>query len=83
MIRAVAILAAVLTLSACAGKPTAEPVAPPEILLTCKAAPAAPQNATRQSEVARYIVRLHAAGQDCRDKLAAVRGLYEKEGKEK
>ena len=79
MMRAAMILAAAIALSACAGKPPVETVVPPEILLTCKAAPAAPTTATRQSEVAGYIVRLHAAGQDCRDKLAAVRSLYETE----
>lgn len=69
-------LSPLLLLAACATPaPRVETVAiaPPSTLLTCKAAPASPKEATRQSEVARYIVRLHEAGADCRAKLGAVR----------
>jgi len=55
------------------------PVAPPATLLTCRAAPAAPRDAVLQSDVARYVVRLSEAGQDCRDKLGAVRAWVETE----
>lgn len=63
MIRPI-LLSPMLLLAACATPaPRMETVAiaPPCTLLTCKAAPAAPKEATRQSDVARYIVRLHEA----------------------
>lgn len=46
----------------------------PPSLLACMAAPPVPQP-TSQAEVARYIVALWEAGQDCRVKLAGVRAL--------
>jgi hypothetical protein len=45
---------------------------PPEALLTCPAAPEAPQ-AQSQKEVARYVVALHAAGAACRQALDEVK----------
>lgn len=69
-----AILLLPFALAACA---TPEPVrvevfrAPPAALLTCQGTPAVP-SAETQADVARYIVRLHAAGADCRSKLGAV-----------
>lgn len=54
-------------------------VSPPATLLTCRAAPSAPRDAVLQSDVARYVVRLAESGQDCRDKLGAVRRWVETE----
>lgn len=71
---------AILPLSVLAGCATPEPIvervevfrAPPAALLTCQASPTVP-DAQTQADVARYVVRLHAAGADCRSKLGAVR----------
>lgn len=75
-----AILLSILTLSACAGA-VEGPVrvetvreTPPSALLSCRVAPPAPRgDAYTQADVARYIIRLSAAGEDCRAKLSAVR----------
>lgn len=45
----------------------------PSALLVCQPAPPVPTKASHQSDVAQYIVNLWGAGQDCRDKLRAVR----------
>lgn len=46
-------------------------------LLTCQANPAPPANTPtlRQSDVARYVVDLWEAGEDCRRKHGALAGL--------
>lgn len=82
-------LAAVLALSACAGTPAPQapvvrtetvPVGPPDSLLTCRVAPLAPTgDEYTQADVARYIVRLSEAGEDCRSKLNAVRRWVDEE----
>lgn len=69
---------ALISLLVLAGCATPEPEtvevfrAPPAALLNCQASPVVP-DAQTQADVARYIVRLHAAGSDCRSKLNAVR----------
>jgi hypothetical protein len=50
----------------------------PDALLTCAPSPDVPL-ATRQRDVAAYIAELWEAGQDCRDKLAAVRAIVRPE----
>lgn len=77
------LLIAPLLLAAC-GAPTVapvetQPIAPPAALLTCRAAPPVPRDAETQREVARYIVRLAEAGEDCRSKLSDVRRWAEEE----
>jgi uncharacterized protein YcfL len=47
----------------------------PSSLLTCSAEPMAGSTWMSQRDVAQYLVKLAAAGQDCRLKLAAVRRL--------
>lgn len=52
----------------------------PAALLTCADEPADPSakpNLT-QRDVARYLVELRAAGEDCRAKLGSVRGLVQR-----
>ena len=70
-------LACITALSGCLGsnqpQVVARPILPPDALLTCRVSPPVPRDAETQREVARYIVRLHEAGADCRAKLAAVR----------
>lgn len=46
---------------------------PPSGLLTCESQPGAPTGNFTQRTVADFILRLAAAGEDCREKLAAVR----------
>jgi|GEM_PF-2074490 len=68
-------LAAMMMLAGCAApEPQRVEVfrAPPAALLTCQDSPVVP-DAETQAEVARYVVRLHAAGADCRSKLGAVK----------
>ena len=75
-------LLAPFLLAACASAPApvvTQPVTPPAALLTCRAAPAVPRDAETQREVARFIVRLSEAGEDCRSKLGAVRQWAEEE----
>lgn len=45
----------------------------PSELLTCYDAPAAPADGATLRDVTLYTLALDVAGQDCRDKLAAVR----------
>lgn len=47
----------------------------PNSLLTCSAEPVAGSTWVREREVAQYLVKLAAAGEDCRTKLAAIRRL--------
>lgn len=49
----------------------------PNSLLTCSAEPVAGSTWLRERDVAQYLVKLAAAGEDCRTKLAAVRRLVE------
>lgn len=80
------ILLAIALLGALTACATPDPVrvevfrAPPSLLLTCQNAPAVP-DAETQADVARYIVRLHAAGADCRSKLGAVKKWSESQEK--
>lgn len=48
----------------------------PAVLLSCADAPAVPVGPT-QRDVAAYLVDLHAAGDDCRTRLKAVRNIVE------
>lgn len=72
-----------LLLAACGAPDIApvetRPISPPAALLTCRAAPAVPREAETQREVARFIVRLAEAGEDCRSKLADVRAWAKEE----
>jgi maleate cis-trans isomerase len=49
----------------------------PKSLLTCSAEPVAGSVWVTQRDVARYMVKLAEAGEDCRLKLAAVRRLVD------
>lgn len=51
----------------------------PAELLTCYDAPAAPADGATLREVTLYALDLDAAGQDCRDKLRAVRATAGKD----
>jgi hypothetical protein len=51
----------------------------PDSLLTCEAAPEVPSEGSWQSEVARYVLDLFGAGEDCRQKLGAVRDILKLE----
>lgn len=62
----------VLPLAACANAPPALVV--PESLLACRAAPAVPE-VVDDPALARWVVDLAEAGEDCRARLAAVRGV--------
>jgi hypothetical protein len=83
-------LAAVVVLASCStpGTPAPSilrqsvPVIPPAALMRCAVAPEVPVDPALQSDVARYVVRLHAAGADCRSKLKAVRDWVETEAAE-
>lgn len=78
----IAVLLAALALAGCATTPQPQIVtrtvyvrqAIPPSLLTCQPTPAVPAAAS-QAVVARYIVALWEAGQDCRTKLAGVRAV--------
>ena len=48
----------------------------PTSLLGCRSAPVA-SSLDRQSDVARWVVDLDTAGQDCRSKLAAIRQIVD------
>ena len=65
---------ALLPLAACSAPPPERVVvSPPAELLSCRAAPIGPAGEYSQADVARFVLRLDAAGQDCREKLEAVR----------
>jgi hypothetical protein len=49
----------------------------PAALLTCRPSPAVPQPVESQKIVGLYLLDLFEAGEDCRAKLDAVRGLVE------
>lgn len=84
MTRALIITPAILLLAACAGGPATKTVevfrAPPAQLLECQPSPEVP-HAKSQADVARYVVKLHDAGADCRSKLGAVKNWTEKQKK--
>ena len=79
------IIASILALSACSQSVRVETVtvSPPAALLTCRNAPAAPtSDTTTQRDVARFIVRLSEAGEDCRSKLGAVKDFVNAEAEQ-
>lgn len=83
MTRALPLFAA-LVLSGCATSTVVRPDTPladriPSSLLSCADRPAA-GSLDRQSDVARWVVELDQAGEDCRGKVAAVRQIVEAEG---
>ncbi len=47
----------------------------PAVLLTCAPTPAPPPKPRTQGDVARYIVDLWEAGEDCRARVEAIREL--------
>lgn len=49
----------------------------PNSLLTCSPEPVAGSTWIRERDVAQYLVKLAAAGEDCRTKLKAVRRLVQ------
>lgn len=61
----------------CASADRVTVAAPPAEMLTCAPAPAVPEVETQRA-VATYIVDLWDAGEDCRQRLGAVRELYAK-----
>lgn len=75
-------LIAATTLSACTTTKTVpvveireRRVEVPKSLLTCSSEPVAGSVWATQRDIARYLVKLAEAGEDCRIKLAAVRRL--------
>lgn len=76
---AACILVLAVTLSGCTTTRLVEtPLASriPAGLLVCRDRPV-PGALDRQSDVARYVVDLDTAGEDCRGKVQAVRGIVE------
>lgn len=67
----------IASLTGCTHAPQHPPVTyrpvVPMALLNCQPNPLVPTGSIKQSDVAQYIVDLWGAGQDCRDKLRAVR----------
>lgn len=47
----------------------------PAVLLTCAPTPAVPPKPRTQGDVARYLVELWEAGEDCRARVEAIREL--------
>ncbi|SMC32392.1 hypothetical protein SAMN06297251_10124 [Fulvimarina manganoxydans] len=87
MIRALAALATALAISGCTTTRTVL-VPPPSLadrippqLLACRDRPAAGDLA-RQSDVARWVVEMDAAGEDCRRKVSAIRSIVERDGRQ-
>ncbi|SMC56988.1 hypothetical protein SAMN06297251_10432 [Fulvimarina manganoxydans] len=75
--------AGVLAFAGCATKNVIVPPPPladriPAQLLACRERPVAGE-LTRQSDVAKYVVELDAAGEDCRRKLNGIRGLVQRD----
>lgn len=69
------LLSSIVLLSACASSKPIDPVATLEVpreLLTCRPAPRLPEIRS-QRDVAGYVVELWESGEDCRQKLDAVR----------
>lgn len=64
-----------MLLTACASADRAVVAAPPAEMLTCAPSPEVP-TADSQRAVAEYVVELWDAGEDCRQRLGAVRELY-------
>lgn len=79
------LLLAVIAMSGCQSTPkevvvekvVERKVEVPNSLLTCSAEPVAGTTWVSQRDVAQYLVRLAAAGEDCRTKLIAVRRLLQ------
>ena len=59
-----------------------ERLAIPAELLTCQPAPEPPDVPYTQADVAIYIVDLHSAGADCRERLARIAQLQNNQPKE-
>lgn len=59
-----------------------ERLAIPAELLTCQPAPEPPAEPYTQADVAIYIVDLHSAGTDCRERLARIAQLQNNQMKE-
>jgi hypothetical protein len=59
-----------------------ERLAIPSELLTCQPAPEPPASPYTQADVAAYIVDLHSAGADCRERLARIAELQTNRPKE-
>lgn len=59
-----------------------ERLAIPAELLACQPAPEPPAAPYTQADVAAYIVDLHYAGADCRDRLARIAQLQNNQTKE-
>ena len=71
-----------LLCAACSPSPVPVPVrlvVPPQ-LLTCQPQPVPPNPLRDDADLAYFITDLAAAGDDCRAKLAGVRGLIEQQG---
>ena len=66
------VLPCALLLAGCATAPP--PLVVPGSLTTCRQAPAVPE-APDDQQLARYVLDLAEAGEDCRQRLAAVREL--------
>ena len=70
------LLLSALPLTACGTKPLPTVTLPvPATLLQCSPEPAAPADPMTDAGLAGFIVDLADAGQDCRGKLQAVKGL--------
>lgn len=79
----VCLCAGVLAMTGCATKTIVLPPPPladriPSQLLACRERPVAGE-LTRQSDVARYVVDLDAAGEDCRRKLRGIKGIVQRD----
>lgn len=74
--RPLLILALIVALMMLGGCATSTAGRVPGQLLTCAEQPASPKSPT-QRQVGLYVIDLTAAGDDCRTKLNAVRGLVE------
>ena len=70
------LLCSVAFLTACASADRPVVAAPPVGMLTCAPAPAVPDSDSQRA-VAAYVVDLWDAGEDCRQRLGAVRELYQ------
>ena len=71
--RAVILPLFAMLLTGCAALPT--PLKPPAELLICEPAPEPPRGNDGRS-VAAFVLRLSAAGEDCRNKLGSLRQLF-------
>lgn len=70
------LLCSVALLTACASADRVTVAVPPADVLTCAPAPVVPDSDSQRA-VATYVVDLWDAGEDCRQRLGAVRELYQ------